>query len=130
MLNVVWVLMLLSSVIYSFFCGSVKAVTDAMLQSCSDAISFTLKTGAVMIMWSGLMNIAEKSALTERIAALLSPVISTIFQKVKRGSSEAKLICANMSANMLGLSNAATPLGIAAMKKLSEQSRGLSLIHI
>ena len=75
-----------------------------------------------MVMWSGIMNIAEESQLTHKISNILSPVITKVFKGVKKGSKEEKLISSNLAANMLGLSNAATPLGMAAMKKLSEKS--------
>ena len=76
-----------------------------------------------MVMWSGFMNIADKSGLTGKLSKIMSPVICRIFRGVKKNSEEEKLIASNVTANMLGLSNAATPLGISAMKKLSEKSR-------
>ena len=124
MLNIVWISMLSLSFIYSLFAGTTEAVSQAVFESCTDCISFILKTGAVMIMWSGFMNIASESSLTKSISRLLSPVIGFVFKGVKKGSEEESLISSNLSANMLGLSNAATPLGIAAMKKLSEKSKG------
>lgn len=122
-LSIVWIVMLISSFVYSFFAGTVAEVGSAVFQSCSDCIAFVLKAGAFMVMWSGFMNVAEKSSLTDKISRLMSPLISMIFRGVKKGSQESKLISSNLAANMLGLSNAATPLGIAAMKKLSEKSK-------
>lgn len=123
MLNIVWAVMLVSSFVYSFFAGTSAEVGSAVFQSCTDCISFILKTGAFMVMWSGFMKVAEESSLTDKISSLMSPVICFVFKGVKRGSREAKLISSNLAANMLGLSNAATPLGIAAMQKLAEKSR-------
>ncbi len=124
MLNIVWTVMLLSSFVFSFFADTVAQVGESVFESCSDCISFMTGTGVFMIMWSGFMNIAEKSSLTEKLSNLMSPVISFVFKGVKKRSDECKLICTNLSANMLGLSNAATPLGMKAMKKLSEKSKG------
>ncbi len=123
MLNIVWIILLLSSFTYSLFAGTVSEVSSAIFESSSNCISFILKTGAIMIMWSGFMNVASESHLTDRLSRLMSPLICFIFKGVKRGSEEEKLISTNLSANMLGLSNAATPLGIKAMKKLSEKSK-------
>ena len=123
MIGIVWTLMLGISIIYSFFSGNFREVMDGILQSCTECVSFIVKTGSFMIMWSGIINIAQKSSLSEKIAEFLSPLIRLIFKGIKKGSDEAFLIASNMSANMLGLSNAATPLGIEAMKKLSEKSR-------
>lgn len=110
------------AVVYSFFSGNASQVSDAVLSSAQDCVEFILKIGAFMVMWSGFMNIADKSGLSDKLSKLMSPVICRIFKGVKKNSEEQKLIASNVTANMLGLSNAATPLGIAAMKKLSEKS--------
>ena len=123
MLNIIWAVMLLVPMVYSFFAGTAMEVSEAVFESCADCVSFILKTGSVMIMWSGFMNIAKVSQLTNHISRILSPVIRFVFKGINRGSEEEKLISASLSANMLGLSNAATPLGIEAMKKLSEKSK-------
>lgn len=123
MLNLIWIAMIVVSVIYSFFSGSAPEVSDAVFAGAQDCVGFVLKIGAFMVMWSGFMNIADKSGLTGRLSRLMSPVICRLFGGVNKGSDEEKLIAANITANMLGLSNAATPLGISAMKKLSGKSR-------
>ena len=123
MLNIIWAVMIVSSLVYSFFAGTAAEVGAAVFESCTDCVSFILKTGSFMIMWSGFMNVAEQCRLTDKIASFMSPVIALVFKGVKSGSEEAKLISANLSANMLGLSNAATPLGIAAMRKLAQKSK-------
>ena len=122
LLNAIWIVMMIASVVCSVICGTAPAVGEAVFQSCENCVSFILKTGAFMVMWSGIMNIAEESQLTHKISNILSPVITKVFKGVKKGSKEEKLISFNLAANMLGLSNAATPLGMAAMKKLSEKS--------
>jgi len=123
MLNIIWTVMIVASFIYSFFAGTAAEVGTSVFESCTDCVSFILKTGSFMVMWSGFMAVAEECRLTEKIASFMSPVIAFVFRGVKRGSQEEKLISSNLSANMLGLSNAATPLGIAAMKKLAEKSK-------
>lgn len=123
MLNIVWITILVSSFAYSFIAGTTAEISNAIFESCSGCVSFILKTGAIMVMWSGFMNVASESRLTDKLSKLMSPLISFVFKGVSRGSEEEKLISTNLSANMLGLSNAATPLGIAAMKKLSEKSK-------
>lgn len=123
MINIVWAVLLISSLVYSFFCGNIGEVSDALIKSCGDCVHFIFTTGSVMVMWSGVMNIAEKSGLTKKITVILDPLITKIFNGLKRKSIETELVAANMTANILGLSNAATPLGIRAMKKLSEKSK-------
>jgi len=77
----------------------------------------------VMCFWSGIMNIAEKSGVTEIIAKILKPVTKILFPKLK-DEKAINAIIMNMTANMLGLSNAATPLGLKAMKELNKYSDG------
>ena len=123
MIGIVWILILLVSLVYSFFSGTTENYGTALFESASSSVSFMLETGAYMVMWSGFMRIAKDSNMTGKLASFMSPLITRIFKGVKKGSSEEKLICTNLSANMLGLSNAATPLGMEAMKKLSEKSK-------
>ncbi|MBQ4631002.1 MAG: hypothetical protein IJB70_08480 [Clostridia bacterium] len=122
MLGIVWIAIMVGSFVYACTTGSVAALGDALFDSASSCVTFILEIGAYMIMWSGFMNVAKTGGLTEKLAKFMSPVITRIFKGVKKGSEELKLICTNLSANMLGLSNAATPLGMSAMKKLSEKS--------
>ena len=124
MLNVIWIAMILLSVVYSFASGNAPDVSEAVFSGAQGCVDFILKTGAFMVMWSGFMNIADKSGLTDKLSKCMSPLICRLFSGVKKGSEEERLIASNMTANMLGLSNAATPLGIAAMKRLSLKSRG------
>lgn len=119
MLNTLWVLIILCSCTYAVLCGRCHLLTDAFFNGAQNCVSFMLKTGAIMLLWQGILSVAEKSKLTNKISCLMSPLVSRLFTNVKKGSNEARLICANISANMLGLSNAATPLGIEAMKGLS-----------
>lgn len=72
-------------------------------------------------MWNGIMKVAEKAKLTEIISRLLSPITTRIFRGLPRNSKALNLISMNITANLLGLGNAATPLGIAAMKELASQ---------
>ena len=126
MLNIIWIVMIIASVVYSFVAGNTAQVSDAVFTGAQDCVSFTLKIGAFMVMWSGFMNVADKSGLTGKLSRIMSPFICRIFSGVKKGTDEEKLIASNITANMLGLSNAATPLGIKAMKKLSERSTALT----
>ena len=109
---------MLISFICSFMTGRTDETFTAFLNSSKSALDFLLSVGGIMALWSGIMAIAERSGLTERLARLLSPLIRLIFFDVQRGSESERAIAMNMVANFLGLSNAATPLGIKAMKEL------------
>lgn len=124
MLNYIWICLISVSCIYGFATGRGNYITDAFFSSSENCINFMFKTGSFMIMWQGILTIAEKSGLSKKLAAFFAPVITLLFKGVKKDSKEARLISNNITANILGLSNAATPLGIEAMKELSKKSFG------
>lgn len=124
MLNVIWVSMMVVSFFVAFFTGRMDETFKAFLESGQKGVEFILSVGGIMALWSGVMCVAEKSNLTEHIGRFLSPLIRLIFKNVKKGSKAEKAIAMNMTANFLGLSNAATPLGIKAMKELKKDSFG------
>ncbi len=111
------------SVIFSAFYGTLDKVCESALGSCDDILQLSLTLCAVMAFWGGIMNIAHKAKLTDKIAYLLSPVIRLLFRGVERGSRAYNAISMNITANLLGLGNAATPLGIEAVKALDDNSR-------
>lgn len=82
-------------------------------------MAVVIKLAGGLVFWSGMMNLIKKSGLGDKIARLLSPLVRLIFPKLDRKSRAAECISLNISANMLGLGNAATPLGIEAMRELN-----------
>ncbi len=123
MLNIVWTMLILISSAYALATGKGSVLGDAFFAGAENAVSFVLKIGAFMIMWQGIMSVAEKSGLSKKAADLLSPVICRLFDGIKKGSRAALLVANNITANILGLSNAATPMGMEAMKELSKKSK-------
>ncbi|MBR5507107.1 MAG: spore maturation protein A [Clostridia bacterium] len=126
MLNFIWTFLVISSFVYSFFAGTTELAANALLESAKSAVEFMLTTGAVMVMWSGFMEVAKVSGLTNVISKIMSPFIRRAFKGIRKNSEEENLISTNLAANMMGLSNAATPLGMKAMRKLSEKSDGVN----
>lgn len=126
MLNFIWTFLVISSFVYSFFAGTTEIAANALLESAKSAVEFMLTTGAVMVMWSGFMEVAKVSGLTNVISKIMSPFIRRVFKGIRKNSEEENLISTNLAANMMGLSNAATPLGMKAMRKLSEKSDGIN----
>lgn len=109
------------SCVYGFFNGGAEAVSNAVLTSGQTAVTLTLSILGAMATWGGIMKLAEKSGLTDRIARLISPVIGLIFRGLDKNSKAFKAIAMNITANLFGLGNAATPLGIEAMKELKAE---------
>jgi len=112
--------LILTSVVFGIFQGRMDAVTGAAISDCGKAVELTITLAGSMCMWSGLMKIAEQSRLTEKISHLFSPAIRLLFSNMHYKSAAAGAITLNITANLLGLGNAATPLGIAAMREMQK----------
>lgn len=126
--------MMLFSIIFSLLNGTAENVCESALNSADSVMGLSLTICAVMAFWGGIMNIAHKSGLTGKIALLLSPIVRLLFKGVRKGSKAYNAICMNITANMLGLGNAATPLGIEALKELGydndENERNTSMLVV
>ncbi len=122
MMNYIWVILILFSYIYSFFAGTCDAVTQSVFSGAKTATDTVLSLVGMMCLWTGLLEVAEKAGITKKIEKLLSPVTSILFPSLPDGSEAKSAIVMSMTANLLGLSNAATPLGISAMHKLSKRN--------
>lgn len=118
MLNYIWSFMILISIVTGCMTGKLSEVTLAAFEGANNAISVILSFAGVTAMWSGFMKIAEKSNLVKAMTKFIRPLCKVIFPELKKESTALELISANMVANMLGLSNAATPMGVRAMKEL------------
>lgn len=95
-------------------------ILDTMINASAQSLSLAVELCAIYAVWLGILELVEASGLSEKLAKLLRPIIRKLF-KIKDTEAE-KMIALNMSANMLGLGNAATPMGISAMKKLDDGS--------
>lgn len=122
MLSYIWSGMIIISILVSCFTGRLDAVTQEALKSASFAVEMCIKLLGVMMLWTGLMNIAEKSGLINILGKIISPITKLLFPDVAPKSKAMNAIVLNLVANVLGLSNAATPLGLCAMKELSKLS--------
>ncbi len=122
MLNYIWAGMVIFSVISAVFGGNGEALSSAIISSASDAVTLCIRLGGTICLWGGLMEIAEASGLTGAVCRLLSPFLKIVFPKMDMKSKTAKAISMNVTANLLGLGNAATPLGLEAMKRLQEEN--------
>jgi spore maturation protein A len=114
--------MIIFSVIAAFFGGTADILTSAIISSASDAVSLCIRLGGTICLWGGLMEIAEQSGLTGAVCKLLSPFLKLIFPKMDIKGQTAKAISMNVTANLLGLGNAATPLGLEAMRRLKAEN--------
>ncbi len=120
MLNHLWGAMILIGVVYGILTGDPAALTDGILNGAGDAVSLCITMAGVMAFWCGIMEVAEKAGLVEKITRLLRPFVEFLFPGIPKGHKARDEISTNITANILGLGWAATPAGLKAMKSLEE----------
>lgn len=118
----IWVGMLVLSVICGALTGRMEGVSAAAMGECIKAVELSITLLGSLCLWGGVMNIAEKSGLTEKISGWFYPLVGRLFRGVRRDSPAFAAISMNLMANLLGLGNAATPLGLTAMRELDRQN--------
>lgn len=123
MMNIIFAAMIIFSVVCGIFNGKSAEVSNAAINSCVEAVELFLYLIGGMCMWGGLMKVAEKSHLTDKLAAAFRPFARLIFKNLDLNGKAFHAICLNVTANILGLGNAATPLGIEAMKALESEEK-------
>ncbi len=119
-MNYIWGAMVIFSFIAAVFSGNMQALSDSVINGGQDAISLVIKLTGMMCLWGGIMKIAEKAEFTKMICKLLGPIFSLLYKNVDKNSKTAEAMSMNITANLLGLGNAATPLGLEAMRRMQE----------
>lgn len=120
-MNYIWCGMIIISIIVSVFNGTVNETINGAFEGAKSAVFTIFSFAGVMCFWTGIMKIAEKAGLSQKIEKLLRPVINFLFPNA--GDESKKYIAMNISANMLGMGNAATPMGIKAMQCLDKENK-------
>ncbi|MDC0759911.1 nucleoside recognition domain-containing protein [Brevibacillus sp. AG] len=120
MLNVIWLGLIVISIVVAAMTGRMEAINAAAFEGAKTGVTVSLGLLSVLAFWMGMMRIAEKSGLLELLARVLSPIIQALFPDVPKGHPAMGYILSNMSANLLGLGNAATPMGLKAMEELQK----------
>ena len=120
MLNYIWFGMMLIAVVVGIFTGNIDEVTEAAINMAKAAVEIAIGLIGIMALWLGTMKIAEESGLIRIIARALRPITIRLFPDVPEDHPAIGSIVLNMAANILGLGNAATPLGLKAMEELQE----------
>ncbi|MBO5349731.1 MAG: hypothetical protein J6A89_07960 [Clostridia bacterium] len=122
MLNKIWPIFIIVSIIYAIFSGNLENINNSIFESTENTISVTMTLLGTMCLWSGLMKIASNLSLIEKFSNLLNPIINFLFPDLKKSKKIKKEISMNMIANILGLGNAATPLGLKAMESMQKEN--------
>ena len=122
-MNVIWGYLIFISLIIGFLNGKTIEITSAILESAELTVDTCLKIFGTISIWSGIMKIAEVSGIMDGLKTLSYPLVKLLFPELKKESSAINDIALNMTANIIGLGNMATPLGIKAMQELKKESR-------
>lgn len=118
-MNRIWFVMVVGSICFLLW-SAPSSVLGSMIEASNDALKLSIELCGVYAVWLGILELVDASGLGNKLAKLLRPLIRKLY-KLEDEETE-KMIALNMSANMLGLGNAATPMGISAMKRLDDKS--------
>ena len=122
MMNYIWAGIILVSIFCGMATGRISQVSQAIFTSAQDAVTLVISLLGAMCLWSGIMRVADQGGVTNGLARLFSPLLKKLFPGLPKDSKAARAISMNLSANLLGMGNAATPLGIAAMQELAKSN--------
>ena len=125
-MSIIWTGMVLVSILCGLVTGRGPAVATAALDGAAAAVELCLSLAGVLCLWMGVMEIMRRSGLSQKLSRLLMPVLRRLYPAFARDREVMDTIAANVSANLLGLGNAATPLGLEAARKMSRRTPGVA----
>ncbi len=120
MMNYVFPILVIFSFVCAAFTGQMNELSASVVEGATNAVELIMRLVAMLCLWGGVMEIADSSGVTRGISRLLSPVIRLIFPRIRKEKDALEAISMNITANILGLGNAATPLGLEAMRRLQQ----------
>jgi spore maturation protein A len=119
-MNKIWGIFIIIGIIYSLLTNNMRAINTEIINSAKTSLNMLLTLLPMITLWVGIMTIAKESGLLNKIAKIVSPVLSFLFPEIPREHESLGLISSNIIINMFGLGNAATPFGLKAMKSLQD----------
>ena len=122
-MNYIFFTLIVISIIIGIFNNTLNNVTNAMLDACNLAVKISFSLIGIMAFWLGIMRIAEKSGLIKLVAKLITPITQILFKDIDKKNTAIGNIAMSLSANALGLTNAATPIGIKVMQDLQKENQ-------
>ncbi len=123
---IIWTGMVVVSVIFGLFSGQMDAVSQAALTGAGSAVQLCLSMAGVLCLWSGVMEIMNRCGLSARLARVFRPLLRRLLPRASRDDETLSAVSANVSANLLGLGNAATPLGVQAACRMARGQNGVA----
>lgn len=122
LLNIVWPIFIILSFIFAIFSGNLDQLNSSIFSSTEEAVKLCINLLGTMCLWSGIMQIANQTSVVEKLTKILKPIMRFLFPEIEEKSEIHKEISMNVVANVLGLGNAATPLGLKAMKSMQKKN--------
>lgn len=126
MVNLIWVFMTVIGVVFAMFNGTMGEVNEAVFSGAQEAVTLCIGLISILVFWLGMMKIAEDAGLLKILAKLFRPIVKRLFPEIPNDHPAMGYVLSNMIANMFGLGNAATPLGIKAMEEMRKLNGGLN----
>ena len=118
MINYIWFILIFLGILVAIFTGNGAEISTTIVESADSTVKFIIGLVGIMCFWCGVMKIAEKSGLTQKLARLMKPLLKFLFKDAGKDEKALGAIVMKLTANMMGLSNAATPFGIKAMEEM------------
>lgn len=123
MVNIIWGIFIVIGIVYSFINGDFSEVNNEVLLSGKSALDLILSMLPLLVIWMGLMKIAEEAGIIVWISRVMTPILKRIFPSIPDGDESLGFIASNVAANMAGLGSAATPFGLKAMECLQRLNK-------
>lgn len=123
MINKIWASFIIIGILYSILTNNVELISTEIIKGAETTLNMITKIFPVMALWLGIMKIAEASNLLKKISIILSPIMKKIFPEIPENHESISLITTNVVANLFGLGNASTPIGLKTMKSLQELNK-------
>lgn len=120
MVSYIWLFLILIGIGFSALMGNLDTINDSILTNGTKALDLMLSILPIIVLWTGIMKIAEASGLLRKFAKLMEPILSRLFPSVPKDNPALGFIASNIAANMMGLGSAATPFGLKAMSELQK----------
>ncbi len=120
MVSYIWFFLIVVGIVYSFLTSNISVINESILTNGADALELMLSIFPVIVLWSGIMKIAEEAGMLRKFAKILEPILSKLFPSVPKDNPALGFIASNIAANMMGLGSAATPFGLKAMTELQK----------
>ena len=121
LMGAIWTGMLIVSIFYSIISGNTDAAAQAAMEGAQQAVTLCLDIGGIMCLWCAVMELMSECGMAQALARALTPVLGRLFPESKGRAAVMEPLAANVSANLLGLGNAATPMGIRAACAMAER---------